>query len=139
MREGLQRSTADDSIVTEELVDAYHQRLTIEGTPRAFWGLTAPLRDPQGEVELADIELPTLLVWGSEDTLITADSARRAARVLSAYRFVELPGIGHLPMEESPAALAEVLRRYFDDGLEAFPEPAANDAGGSGSASTSSR
>ncbi|MCZ6727017.1 MAG: alpha/beta fold hydrolase [Acidobacteria bacterium] len=36
VEEGLRRSAADDSIVTDELVDEYWRRLTVEGSPRAF-------------------------------------------------------------------------------------------------------
>ncbi len=120
IRRSLRRSAADDSIVTPELVDGYYRRLAIEGAPRAFWGLTAPMADRQGEIELSEIEMPTLVIWGVEDRLIAVEGARRAAAEVPDSRFVTLEGIGHLPMEESPEALSVLMLRFLDGGLFAF-------------------
>lgn len=118
---GLLRSTADDSIVTDALIDEYWRRLTVEGSPRAFWGLTAPYEDPQGLVTAADLRVPTLVVWGEEDALIPAAGARQATRIqMPGSRFVVLPGAGHAPMEDAPHELAAVLRRFFAGGLSAL-------------------
>lgn len=120
---GLRRSIADDAIVTGELVDAYFERLAIEGAPRAFWALTAPYDDPQGGIRLASLTVPTLGVWGSEDTLIAADGARRAVCAIPQGAFVTLDGIGHLPMEEAPERLAEWLARFWEGGVDAVEGP----------------
>ncbi len=68
VRKGLLRSFYDDSLVTPELVQAYLDRLAVEGVSDAFYGLTAPA--PPGEpVELEKIEVPALVVWGAHDEL----------------------------------------------------------------------
>ena len=118
--DSLRRSLADDSLVDDALIDAYWSRLTVEGTGRAFWGLTVPLRDPQGMVVETDLTQPTLLVWGEEDSLIPPDGARRVAGEIPAGRFVGIPDAGHAPMEDRPAELASILRRFFTGGLAAF-------------------
>jgi hypothetical protein len=59
--------------------------------------------EPEQEVSLAQVEVPTLVLWGEADTLIELDDGRRAASVIPCHRFVAVPGAGHLPMEERPA------------------------------------
>ncbi|HEX6198767.1 MAG TPA: alpha/beta hydrolase [Thermoanaerobaculia bacterium] len=113
IRRALERSIADDSVVTDELVDAYAERLAIEHAPRAYYGITAPVEEPEEEISLGQVPVPTLVLWGEEDTLITVEEGREASRVIPCHRFVTIPGAGHLPMEERPAELAEALREFL--------------------------
>lgn len=115
IRRALENSIADDSLVTPALVDAYLDRLKIEFAPRAYYGITAPAPEPERGVDLADVSVPTLAVWGEEDTLVTVEDGRRATSLIACHRFVSLPGVGHMPMEESPEALADHLRAFLAD------------------------
>lgn len=114
VRAGLVESYADDSKVTDELVAAYLDRLRVEGVEDAFYGLTAPNGEPVVELDLATVAQPALVVWGEEDTLISAAAARASSAKLPRGRFVALPGCGHLPTSECPesflAALVPFLR-----------------------------
>jgi pimeloyl-ACP methyl ester carboxylesterase len=116
----LKRSAADDSVVTEAVVDEYWRRLKVEGSPRAFWGLTTPLEDPQTAVGLGDITLPTLVVWGVRDELIDVEAARRATTRIPASRFAEIEDAGHVPMEERPEELVGLMRLFLESGLSSF-------------------
>ena len=117
----LKRSLANDELATEELVNEYQRRLAIEGAARAVRGLTVPMDDPQEPVELSQLRVPTLALWGAEDRLIPVDFARKEASTIADSRFVLIEGAGHVPMEERPVAVARTLRTFFHDGLEAFP------------------
>lgn len=119
VEKSLEDNAADPSTVSEEMIDEYWRRLTIEGSARAFWGLTVPMEDPQGELDLGELEVPTLLVWGSEDHLVPVDGARRSAEAIPAHRFVVIEGAGHSPMEEKPGEVAALLRRFLRGGLAA--------------------
>ncbi|PSC73607.1 D-aspartate oxidase [Micractinium conductrix] len=66
--------------------------------------------------DYAALEAPVLLVTGSEDGGLTAN-ARELAGVLRARQqgetqFVELEGVGHVPMDEVPAQLNELLINF---------------------------
>jgi pimeloyl-ACP methyl ester carboxylesterase len=118
---GLRRSVARDSIVTTDLIDEYWRRVRVEDSPRAFWALTAPLDDPQGSVSVAQLRVPTLVVWGEQDALIPAAGARQTTtQRIRDSRFVLLADVGHAPMEDAPLELAAALRRFFTGGLAAF-------------------
>lgn len=112
---GLRASVADDAVVTPALVDEYWRRLKVEGAPRAFWGLTAPVENADPEIDLGDIALPTLVVWGCRDELIPIDAGlAHAAQIPDATVFT-LADTGHLPMEEHPRELAARMRAFLLD------------------------
>lgn len=123
VRRALENSIADDSLVTPALVDAYLDRLKIEYAPRAYYGITAPAPEPRRGVDLEDVPVPTLAVWGEEDTLVTVEMGREATSLIPCHRFVSLPGVGHMPMEERPEALADHLRTFLADPAAACEPP----------------
>ena len=47
-------------------------------------------------------DIPTLLLWGSEDPAVYASSAPSLARHFAHSQTIVFPGVGHLPYEESP-------------------------------------
>lgn len=114
VRAGLEASYADDSKVTPALVEAYLERLRVEGVEDAFYGLTAPSGAPPDRVELATLALPALLVWGSEDELVSVADGRAAAAAMPDATFVELADCGHSPMEECPAGFVEAVEPFLE-------------------------
>ena len=113
VRAGLERSFADDGQITPELVDAYHERVRIEGVSRAFRRLTQPTDEPRELPDLSRLELPVLMVWGDEDELTLLEIARQVAEVLPDAELKVLDGVGHIPLEESPDELADLMRRFL--------------------------
>ena len=81
----------------------YADRLRIEGASDAFFGLVGPSQEPPYRIDLAQVKIPTLVVWGAEDRLIEAAAAETSSQLPEA-RFVVLPACGHTPMEECPEA-----------------------------------
>lgn len=110
----LRASIHDDALVTPALVRAYAERVRVEGVVRAYRGLTAPVpRAPP--FDWSAVGQPALLVWGEEDTLVAVAAGRAASEWLPRAELVVLAGVGHMPMEEAPAAVlaaaTEFLRR----------------------------
>lgn len=114
VRAGLRASYANDAKVTPSLVEAYLERLRVEGVEDAFYGLTAPTGAPPDRVDLATLALPALLVWGAEDELTPAADGRAAAATMPDATFVELPDCGHSPMEECPADFVEAVEPFLE-------------------------
>lgn len=62
---------------------------------------------------LPRLRTPTLLLYGGSDAIVKPQQARQAARVLPAGgRFRLLPGVSHLTLQVTPAALRE-LHEWF--------------------------
>ncbi|WP_299027713.1 alpha/beta hydrolase [uncultured Thermanaerothrix sp.] len=58
---------------------------------------------------LRALHVPFLVVTGSADSLIDPTRIRTMLEPLSTATWVELPGVGHLPMLEAPVELAKAL------------------------------
>jgi pimeloyl-ACP methyl ester carboxylesterase len=114
VRRSLKASVFDASLVTPDLVKAYLDRLRIEGAEDAFYGLTVPRRVPGPKVQLDQIRVPTLAVWGAEDQLISLASSRRSVARIPGSEFVVIENCGHLPMEEKPEELLKALLPFLE-------------------------
>lgn len=71
---------------------------------------------------LASIQVPTLIVHGAEDRLLHVLNGRRLDELIPAARYVELPGVGHLPPLEAPDLL---LAEMVDVAASEDPAPIA--------------
>jgi pimeloyl-ACP methyl ester carboxylesterase len=56
---------------------------------------------------------PKLLVWGEDDTFQEVRHAERFAAEMPATTLVRIPGAGHIPMENDPAAVSGALAKFF--------------------------
>jgi pimeloyl-ACP methyl ester carboxylesterase len=57
--------------------------------------------------------LPTLLIWGEEDRIIPVAHGYAAHEAVPGSRLEVLPGVGHFPHVESPAAVVEILDDFI--------------------------
>lgn len=129
-------SDVADATTVEELVEARREALTraighpIEGDVVAeyvspwteervarSWMALAAAADPRYTLELVDelkaISIPTLLVWGDEDTFQRVEYAERYAAEVPNARLKRIAGSGHIPMESAPAPTAAALVEWF--------------------------
>ncbi|MES1245758.1 MAG: alpha/beta hydrolase [Acidobacteriota bacterium] len=114
VRRSLVNSVYDDSLVTPELIREYYDRLRVEGVLDAYVGLTGPLRTPPEPVRLESIQVPTLVVWGADDKVISVDAGRRAAGQFPNGELVVLERTGHIPMEERPEELLQAMLPFLE-------------------------
>jgi pimeloyl-ACP methyl ester carboxylesterase len=69
---------------------------------------------------LSRLDLPTLILWGADDRVLSPPSGQAAAAAQPSARLVILPGAGHLPHQEQPQAVLQAilederLRRILD-------------------------
>jgi triacylglycerol lipase len=64
------------------------------------------------EQAVAGLSTPTLIVWGDEDRVLDVSAAEILHRALPNSRLVTMPGVGHLPMLESPRQTAADYRAF---------------------------
>jgi pimeloyl-ACP methyl ester carboxylesterase len=60
--------------------------------------------------ELRRLEGPYALIWGERDRVIPVATAARIAAVREPAATVRIPGVGHVPQLERPAAFADATR-----------------------------
>ncbi len=64
----------------------------------------------QLEARLARLTTPTLAVWGERDAINSVESGRALTQVQATARLVVLPGAGHAPHQEAPAAFLAAIQ-----------------------------
>lgn len=58
------------------------------------------------------IEVPTLIVFGSQDKLIPLEDGRKLDELIPDSELVILPDTGHLPHDESPQEFLKVVKQW---------------------------
>jgi 3-oxoadipate enol-lactonase len=70
-------------------------------------------RRPDSTPTLASLKVPTLVVVGEEDGLTPPAEAEKMAAAVKGAQLVRIPGAGHLPCLENPAAFTAALEAFF--------------------------
>jgi len=70
---------------------------------------------PTLEDRLLAIAAPTLVVWGTEDRILSPDGAAALRARLPRCRVVLMAGTGHVPMMEAPKATADDYLRFRNE------------------------
>ena len=58
---------------------------------------------------IAELKLPTLIMWGGRDRLIPPGDAERFHHDIDGSRLAIFPDLGHVPQEEDPARTAAAV------------------------------
>ena len=94
----------------EAAIDVMYSRLAPE-TARMLAEELRPMAMPADDFPLTEHpDVPTVLIYASQDELFEPDFERFVARELLGIEPVEIPS-GHFPMAEDPGSLAELLDR----------------------------
>ncbi|MCF7990855.1 MAG: alpha/beta hydrolase [Thiohalocapsa sp.] len=111
----------DHSYADPSLIDDHRRALT--GIHRGManwdvaWGalLNHSLTDPvEISAHLGEIEQPALVIIGGEDRIVPVEDTAATARALPDAHFALLPGCGHLPQEECPAMVEQVVGEWLE-------------------------
>lgn len=110
----------DYSYADPARIDAERRALTTVHREMANWDaawaalLARSLTDP---VEIArhlgEIDVPALVITGAADRIVPPADSLAAAQALPRATFAELPDCGHLPQEECPAAVLDVIDQWL--------------------------
>jgi pimeloyl-ACP methyl ester carboxylesterase len=101
------------SKVTPELVDRYYELTLRAGNRRAVADRFRQAPSDGIAAEVAQLKLPTLILWGARDHLIPVENADRFHRDIAGSTLVTFDGLGHVPHEEDPARTVVVVQRFL--------------------------
>jgi pimeloyl-ACP methyl ester carboxylesterase len=87
--------------VTENTLLGYYLPLDIEGWQDALLGITRDGSNNAIPEPLSTINIPTLILWGGNDSWIPITQGKLLQEKISKSTFIEIPNSGHLPMEEN--------------------------------------
>jgi 3-oxoadipate enol-lactonase len=89
-------------------------RAMLARTPaRGYTATCAALAGADHAAATAALRLPTLVIAGSEDGASPSSIVKATADLIPGAAFHEIPGVGHLPCVEAPAAWANLVAPFL--------------------------
>ncbi len=113
LEQSLHQSISNEAIITDAMVDRYWELLRYPGNRQATLDRFATPRVPTKAEDVSCIVIPTLILWGEEDKLIPLASGQWFKKTLPHATLISYPGIGHIPMEETPDKSATELKNWL--------------------------
>jgi len=111
IRKSLEDVYGDTSLVTQELVDRYHDMSIRKGNRNALISLFNN-RKKLDYKKLSTITCPTLIIWGDKDPLIPVANAYLFEKLIKGSKLIVLQDVGHVPNEEVPKIVAELILSF---------------------------
>jgi pimeloyl-ACP methyl ester carboxylesterase len=113
MRELLVRSVADESNMPDALIARYlAPYVGKDGLNHLLTLARAVDHEDMADVELGQIDRPSLIIWGDQDPFVSPKLGDRLADTIPGSRLVRLPGTGRLVPEEAPETLANMILEF---------------------------
>lgn len=101
----LRKSVYDKKKITREQIASYAAPLSLPGARHALLQTGAqiiPPDFPQLAARYKDIKVPTLIIWGGQDNVISGEAGRRLNRDIPNSELFVIDKCGHIPQEEKP-------------------------------------
>lgn len=104
----------DPNKVTDALIDRYYELALRAGNRGALRQRFIQAEGGRNYSRIAEINTPTLIIWGGRDELIPVVNAERFKRDIKGSRLVLFDELGHVPQEEDPVRTAKVLMGFLE-------------------------
>ena len=116
VKEGISQTVFDQSIVTHDLVDQFHDIILMDGTREAIGKLIIShednfIADPS---ILRKINIPTLVLHGEEDNLVDIRFVSHFVEQIPDVKLISYPRVGHMPPMEIPIQLAKDIQNFVN-------------------------
>lgn len=112
IRKSLEDAFYNKTLVSETMVDQYHDLLLREGNRGAVLELFQHPMKPDA-TKIKNIIQPTLIIWGKQDQLISYQNASLFKQDIRNSRMLVLDKVGHIPMEEAPVQVADAILQFI--------------------------
>jgi 4,5:9,10-diseco-3-hydroxy-5,9,17-trioxoandrosta-1(10),2-diene-4-oate hydrolase len=113
VRANLRQMVYDETLITDDIVSAYHKPLRRPGAWRANLKLERNWRPAWVEANLEQITAPTLVVWGRDDPWHPLSMAYEFGQRIGSAQVEILPHCGHLPHEEQPDEFNQLAMAFL--------------------------
>lgn len=114
VEQGLRNVYGDASKVPLELMARSRALTQCEGHRRALIERGRQWRRPDPLARrIAELKLPTLIIWGGRDRLIPLDAAERFHHDIVDSTMVIFDDLGHMPQEEDPVRTIDAVKQFL--------------------------
>lgn len=108
----------DPTVLTENRLTQIEDMMKRPGNGDAFVARASQFTLPAPEADLAQVSIPTLIIWGDKDIMVPPSQGPKFVEVMPDASLLNYEGIGHVPQEESPARLAKDIRNFLSSEVE---------------------
>jgi pimeloyl-ACP methyl ester carboxylesterase len=115
VRKILLQAYADDSAVTDELIEILMKPAQDPGAAEVFLAFTAYSQGPLPEDLLPRLTCPTIFLWGTADPWEAIALGQEFAKFDTVEKFIPLEGVGHCPQDEAPELVNPILLEFIAD------------------------
>jgi pimeloyl-ACP methyl ester carboxylesterase len=105
----------DPSLVSPELIDRYYELTLRTGNRQALIERFKQAEAGDSYQRIAEIKVPTLILWGGLDGLIPPINGEHFKRDIKGSRLVLFPELGHVPHEEAPLPTVAAVQQFLGD------------------------
>lgn len=109
----LLESASHQDIMTAEVVDGYYNRLVIGQWAKSLLAMTRDMSENTITFDLEDLEFPTLILWGEQDTWVKRTEMDKWRDKIPSAEFHVIPETGHLLMEENPELFNNMVLAFL--------------------------
>jgi len=113
-RGGLRDSYTDQTFVTDALIERYVSMSRAPGHRDTLLAIGSERQTDLTAAELAELDLPALILWGRDDKLTPVTQGEAFAEAMSDARLVIYEGVGHMPQEEAAEETIAEVRTFMD-------------------------
>jgi pimeloyl-ACP methyl ester carboxylesterase len=103
----------EQDLVTDQLVEDWHQSMMDRDYVRFVLRVSRATRDRSVEDELSKLKLATMIIWGKEDEITPPETGREFQRRINGSQLEFIPDCGHAPNWERPEAFARLLDEFL--------------------------
>ena len=107
----------DKSKLTDELIDRWYDMWRREGNREAQLDRLSQYKPGDIEGIIRQLEVPTLLMWGEENTTAKYEQAAHFRELLEnvdSLKFISYPGVGHMAVQEAGEETGRDVRAFLD-------------------------
>ncbi|WP_417609903.1 alpha/beta fold hydrolase [Parasphingorhabdus sp.] len=113
VKSSLEDSYAQPERLTEKMVDRYWELLRFPGNRQATLDRGKTDREPEKWNEVGSLNMPVLVLWGEQDTVIPPSHANAFESRIPGSTLITYADAGHLPMEETPHQVARDIDAWI--------------------------
>lgn len=104
----------DPERITQDSLDFRNRMLRVRGQHDALISMSKSKREANVPKELDRVNVPILIVWGRKDRVVPMAHAAWHVRDLPDARLEWIENAGHLPHEEDPESVNELVTNFLD-------------------------
>lgn len=111
-RKSLEQSFGNPTYVTDAMVTKHYELTLRPGNRQALLDRVKKFEKADTDA-LNKVHIPVLILWGAKDQIIPVAHATLFEKLLPKSTKIIYPHLGHVPMEEEAARLAEDMRKWM--------------------------